>query len=276
MNIVVCAKVIADTDLLKFDVVKEEISSFHLVSDPINEHLLEEALRLREKGGQVIVLGVGPPEIENILRQTLRQGADRAVRVWAEGVTESDTWMISRIIKQWIQNLDFDLVLCGSRSTDTGSGAMVPFLASNLGLPCLSNVVSLTIETPDRIIARKKLERGMREEYELGLPVVVGLDPAVNEPRYVAPYSRVYCQGLDRQVETVSLGLLPGSLERRVSCRGLRQRKPRVKKGRDVSSLSFNDRLRLMKGELGDQKRTFTGGPQEAAKEILKEIDREQ
>jgi electron transfer flavoprotein alpha/beta subunit len=121
-------------------------------------------------------------------------------------------------------------------------------------------------------MAHKKLERGMREAYVLPLPALLGLDPGINLPRYVAPYSKVYCRGLKRSVERVTAKFPSEALEKRVSMVRLCQRKPRVKKGINISALSMQDRLRMMKGEFGDKKRKFQGEPAAAAKEILKEI----
>ena len=276
MKIVVCSKIITDPDLVTFDVVKEEFGSVYQNPDPMDEHLLEEALRIREKhGGEIIVISAGPAGIEKILERSLRFGADRAIRIWDDGLTDPDTWMISRVIEKGVRSIDFDLVLCGSRSSDTGSGTFVPLLARNLGLPCLSGVVSVAVEEKRRLVVHRKLERGMREAYGFAFPVVLGLDPGINVPRYVAPYSRAYCRGMQRTVERMTVGFPLDALERRVSVGRICQRKPRVKKGINISALSMQDRLRMMRGELGDKKRRFQGEPSAAAKEILKDILKE-
>ena len=276
MKIIVCSKIITDPDLVTFDVVKEEFDSVYRTSDPMDEHVLEEAIRIREAhGGEVIVLTAGPAGMEKMLERSLRFGADRAIRIWDDGVTDPDTLMISRIIEKGVRTVGFDLVLCGSRSSDTGSGTFVPLLARSLGVPCLSGVLSVAVEGKTGLVAHKKLERGMREEYVFASPVVLGLDPGINTPRYVAPYSRTYCRGMQRDVERMAVELPPEALERRVSVGRVCQRKPRVKKGINISALSMQDRLRMMRGELGEKKRRFQGEPAAAAKEILKEILKE-
>ncbi len=273
LKIVVCSKTITDPDLVTFDVVKEEFGAVYPIPDPMDEYLLEEAIRIREKhGGEIIVLSAGPEEIEKILEKTLRFGADRAIRIWDDGLMDPDTWMISQVIEKGLRGIEFDLVLCGSRSSDTGSGTFVPLLARNLDLPCICGVVSMEFEAKTTLVAHKKLERGMREEYVLAFPAVLGLDPGINLPRYVAPYSKVYCRGMQRSVERMTATSFLKVLEKRVSVGRLCQRKPRVKKGINTSALSMQDRLRMMRGELGDKKRRFQGEPAAVAREILKEI----
>jgi electron transfer flavoprotein alpha/beta subunit len=142
-----------------------------------------------------------------------------------------------------------------------------------LNLPCLSGVVYLSVISKNKIVAYKKLERGMREEYNLPLPVVIGLDPDINKPRYVAPYSRAYCSGIKRDVESMDITGLITDPDKRVRVDRFCQRKPRVKQGIDVASLSMQDRLRMIRGELGDKKRVIQGNSTVAAKEILKAIE---
>src|SRR3981081_4819560 len=56
--------------------------------NPFDEIALEEALRIRERGGaeEVIVATVGPADCQQQLRTALAMGADRALHVQADGV----------------------------------------------------------------------------------------------------------------------------------------------------------------------------------------------
>src|SRR4026207_992193 len=55
------------------------------VSYEMNEpdaYALEEALRLREKhGGEVVVCSAGPARVQQVIREALARGADRALHV---------------------------------------------------------------------------------------------------------------------------------------------------------------------------------------------------
>ena len=56
--------------------------------NPFDEIALEEALRIKERGGaeEVIVATVGPADCQQQLRTALAMGADRALHVQADGV----------------------------------------------------------------------------------------------------------------------------------------------------------------------------------------------
>ena len=273
MRILACLKTIADPDLVEFDVVEEELGSLYRSLDPRDEHVLEEAVRIREAtGGEAIALSAGIPEVEDLLKQTLCFGADRAVRVWDERLEASDTWVRSGIIGKAAWEVGFDLILCGSMSSDLGSRSFATCLARHLDVGSVCGIVSVRFNRKGELEVLKRLERGMREEYPLVLPAVLGLDPHINTPRYVAPFSRTHLRGMRNEVETLVLENSLGLPERRVSTARLCQRRPRVKKGIDVSALSMQDRLRMMRGELGDKKRRFRGSPSDAAREVLKEI----
>src|ERR1700753_4420655 len=58
--------------------------------NPCDEIALEEALRIKERGGaeEVVVATIGPADCQQQLRTALAMGADRALHVQADGVVE--------------------------------------------------------------------------------------------------------------------------------------------------------------------------------------------
>src|SRR5947199_10519620 len=58
--------------------------------NPFDEIALEEALRIKERGGaeEVVVATVGPADCQQQLRTALAMGADRALHVQADGIIE--------------------------------------------------------------------------------------------------------------------------------------------------------------------------------------------
>ena len=58
--------------------------------NPFDEIALEEALRIKERGGaeEIIAATVGPADCQQQLRTALAMGADRALHVQADGVVE--------------------------------------------------------------------------------------------------------------------------------------------------------------------------------------------
>jgi electron transfer flavoprotein alpha/beta subunit len=178
--------------------------------------------------------------------------------------------MISQTIKDWIDKTGFDLILCGARSQDTGSGFMVSALSQSLNIAAATGIIKLEIDADDKLIAHKKLPKGERETYGLEMPAIIGVEEGINEPRYVAPFSRTYREGLQKKVEFIQAR--PNGLDQRIRFLYFTQARPRVKVGINISGLSKEETRKMMRGELGRKKELFYGPADEAAKRIFDQI----
>jgi electron transfer flavoprotein beta subunit len=273
MKIICCLKTIIDPGIVAFDVVHEKLVHTYETLNPIDHFVLEEGLRLKEKhGGEVIAVSVASDTESTILKNALLCGADQALRLWDDQLLDVDTWVIAQVLKQGLADIGFDLILCGARSKDTGNQYMVSVLAHLLDVPAATGIIGLTVEGEQDIFVEKKLQRGGRETYSLNLPAVLGLEEGINEPRYVAPFSRTYREGLEKEIEFLKPDLDGLDMNQRTMTVRLAQARPRVKVGVDVSSLSMADKLKMMRGELGSKKELFEGSSQEAAQKIFERI----
>src|SRR5215468_8052338 len=84
--------------------------------NPFDEIALEEALRIKERGGaeEVIVATVGPADCQPQLRTALAMGADRALHVEAVGVIEPLT--VARAMLKLIEREQPFLVILGKQA----------------------------------------------------------------------------------------------------------------------------------------------------------------
>jgi electron transfer flavoprotein beta subunit len=269
MKIIVCLKLILDPDIVEFDIGKEELCYRYPVLDPIGYTALEEGLALRQRcGGEMIAVCVAPETGNEILRNALLYGADRAIRLWRDELKDADTWVVAQAIKQALEKTGFDLVFCGARSKDTGSGFMVSALAHDLSVASASGIVGIEVGEDNQLTVHKKLARGERETYLLKLPAVLGLEQGLNAPRYVAPYSRIYREGLQKEIEFQEAGFDSLKAQPLIKVMRYTQAHPRVKVGINISALTMQEKLKMMRGELGRKKEIFEGQPEEAAKKI--------
>jgi electron transfer flavoprotein beta subunit len=270
MRIAVCLKLIADPDFAEFDIDSGELRNLYHILDPVGRYVLEEALLLRERwGGEVTAVSVAPEAGDVILRDALLGGADRAVRLWRGDLLDADTWLVSQMIGWFLRQAGFDLVLCGTRSLDTATGLMAPALGQYLKAAAVTGIIALEAGGDGRVFAHKKLPGGRRETYDLAPPAVIGLEPNINEPRYVAPFSRTYRAAMDKTVEVCEPTFPARGTGPLVRMLRLSQARPRVKAGLDLTTLSPQDRLKMMRGELGRKKEVFTGPPEETARRIF-------
>jgi electron transfer flavoprotein beta subunit len=83
----------------------------------------EEALRLVEAAGsgEVVVVSVGDEDAEDAMRRCLAMGADRGIRVEAEG--RLDPIQVARALAEVVQSESADLVFAGVQSSDSVQAA---------------------------------------------------------------------------------------------------------------------------------------------------------
>lgn len=270
MKIVVLLKQIADPNIITFDIIGERLCSFSRILNPVDRHVLEAALQLKEAcGGEVIAVSVAPERADSMLRHALQHGADRAVRYWDDVLDKADTWVVSGVIAAIVKKSDFDLIVCGSHSMDAANRLMGPALAERLALPLVTNVIAIELTAAQRLQVERKLEKGGREIYAFDLPGVITVEEGANDPRYVAPHSRSYKEGMKKPIETIRLEKALMDFTPLVSELNIIQARPRTKVGVNITKLSAGERQKLMRGELGRKKEIFRGSPDQGARKII-------
>ncbi len=186
MNIVVLVKQVPDSGnerrLDPQDNTVARAGADNVINE-MDEYAIEEALQVRDReGGEVTILTVGPASATDAIRKALSMGADKAVHVVDDAIHGSCAIQTSAVIAAALQQLEFDLVLCGAESTDGQVSVMPALLAERLGIPQLSGARKLTVEG-----GVAKVERQTDGGYwalEAPLPAIVSTWDTINEPRY--------------------------------------------------------------------------------------------
>lgn len=186
MKIMVTAKRVTDPDMkikVKEDGTGIEMSSMSFKVNPFDEIAIEEALRIKEdKGGEVIVIGIGDDKAQTEIRYGLSMGADRGIHVTAGSDLDSDA--IARILAKIAESESPDLVMLGKQAIDVDDNQVAQLLAEYLGWgqACFASKVEI-----NENIARVEREvDGGTEVVEMDLPGVISADLRLNEPRYPA------------------------------------------------------------------------------------------
>ena len=136
MKILVCMKQVPQKDApLKLNEratwVREDVG--YEVNEP-DAYALEEALRQKEKnGGEVVVITAGPARAQQVLREALAKGADRAIHLEDERFITLDAFNIARAFAAAIKDESFDLIFTGLQSDDFGYAQTGVLLAELLG-----------------------------------------------------------------------------------------------------------------------------------------------
>ena len=141
MNIVVCVKQVPDTAserTLGADGTLDRASADGLINE-LDEYAIEEGLRIAEAhGGEVTILTMGPQKASESIRKALSMGADKAVHLLDDGLAGSDALATSYALSKVLAQTGFDLVICGSESTDARTGVLAAMLAERLGVAQLT------------------------------------------------------------------------------------------------------------------------------------------
>jgi hypothetical protein len=108
--------------------------------NPFDEIALEEALRIRERGGadEVLAVSIGPDDTQQQLRNALAMGADRAILVKCSQPLEPPA--VARVLLAFIERETPMLVILGKQAIDDDcnqTGQMLAGLAAAAGDLCL-------------------------------------------------------------------------------------------------------------------------------------------
>jgi electron transfer flavoprotein beta subunit len=151
--------------------------------NPFDEIALEEALRIKERGGaeEVIVATVGPADTAQQLRTALAMGADRALHVQADGVIEP--LVAARALLKLIEKEQPLLVILGKQAIDDDNGQTGQVLAALWNRPQATYASKVELTEASARVTRE-VDAGL-ETLEVDLPAVITTDLRLNEPRYV-------------------------------------------------------------------------------------------
>ena len=163
-------------------VVTEQVK---MVMNPFDEIALEEAVLQQEKGqlGEIIAVSIGPIGTEEILRNALARGADRAI--WITQETPLESYNIAKILNRIVVEESITLVLMGKQAVDSDCNQTGQMLAGLLGWSQGTNVSKVIINSNHTLTVVRETDTGS-ETLNLTLPAVVTADLRLNEPRYLA------------------------------------------------------------------------------------------
>jgi electron transfer flavoprotein beta subunit len=150
---------------------------------------LEHALRLAQLWeARVVAATVGPGEADAMLRDALAAGAAEALRVEpADGAARPQAADLvgggqdaaAALAAALRQRYGVpDLVLCGDRSADRGTGSFPAFLAAVLNAAQVLGVVRMESEDDGVLRVHRRLDGGRREVLLVRRPAVVSVEAA--------------------------------------------------------------------------------------------------
>ena len=190
MKCIVCVKQVPDTSGVV--AVKEDGTMDRAAMATITNHddlaAVEAALRIKDATGcKVVVVSMGPPPAEGMLRELLAMGADEAVLVSAREFGGSDTYATSQILAAAIKKIgveDDDIVFCGRQAIDGDTAQVGPQIAEKLNMPQVSYVAEIAVEGK-AVTVKRLLEDGYMT-IKVQTPCLITCIKELNNPRYMS------------------------------------------------------------------------------------------
>ena len=175
---------------------EQAIETRHLgfTISPHEECAVEEAVRLVEaRGGETVVLTLGPREAEEQLRDCMAIGADRGILLMTDGSEWDPQATASAIVEAIRGEEPFDLLLFGNESADAGNYQVGIRVAYALGLPVVTGLKK--IEVLDGQVRCQRDVGGARDVYVVPTPAVLTVLEGLNLPRYPSVPGRLRARG---------------------------------------------------------------------------------
>src|SRR5687767_6983192 len=231
--------------------IREQDASYEM-NEP-DAYALEEALRLREKhGGEVVVCAAGPARVQQVLREALARGADRAIHVEDESLGSADAFVTAGALAAAMADEKFDLVLTGLQSDDQGHGQTGVVLAERLGIPHSTIIMEIQIDSSSGaglgagMRVKRELEGGWFQWVAMPLPALLTIQSGINQLRYATLKGIMAAK--KKEIRKVAR---PGGLEA----------------SQQIVALALPVRSK--------QTQMITGSPAEAAKELVRRLREE-
>ena len=190
MKVIVCVKQVPDTSgkvAVKADGTLDRASMLTIIN-PDDKNAVEAALTLKDQTGcKVVVVTMGPPPAEGMLREILAMGADEAVLVSGREFGGSDTFATSQILAAAIKKIGLeadDIVFCGRQAIDGDTAQVGPQIAEKLGLPQITYVADVKVEGT-KVTCKRMLEDGYMT-VETQTPCLLTAIKELNTPRYMS------------------------------------------------------------------------------------------
>ena len=190
MKIIVCVKQVPDTSgkvAVNPDGTLNR-ASMAAITNPDDLNAVEAALTLKEQtGAEVVVVSMGPPPAEGMLREIMARGADRAVLVSGREFGGSDTYATSQILAAAINKIGLDeddIVMCGRQAIDGDTAQVGPQIAEKLNLPQVSYAAEIK-QDGKTLTIKRMLEDGYMT-VKVNTPCLITCIKELNEPRYMS------------------------------------------------------------------------------------------
>ena len=186
MKILVCVKQVPGSNNVEVDPVTGVLKRSGIPSkcNPYDLYAIETALSLAERfGGTVESLTMGPPQAKAVILETVCMGVQRGTVLTDRKFAGADVLATAYTISQGIRKCgEYDLIICGKQTTDGDTAQVGAEVAEYLGLPNVSNVLSVEDLKDGKLLLTASLDDRI-VTLSAPLPCLISVDGDINTPR---------------------------------------------------------------------------------------------
>lgn len=186
MNILVCVKQVPGSGAVEVDPITGVLKRNGVQSkiNPYDLFALEMALSIAEEnGGWVDTITMGPPQAKHAIEETICMGAAGGVVITDRKFAGADVLATAYTLSQGISKYgQYDLIICGKQTTDGDTAQVGAEVAEYLGIPNVSNVISVEKIDGGRVYLKAGLDDKV-VDLSISLPCLISVEGEINTPR---------------------------------------------------------------------------------------------
>jgi electron transfer flavoprotein beta subunit len=155
------------------------------IINPFDEIAVEEAIRLKEKSSEEIlveVVSIGPTDTTEQIRTALAMGADSGKLIICDDYIDSDA--AHRILIEIYKKDSYSMIIMGKQAIDSDANQTGQLIAAGLGIAQATFASKLEVDDSwAEATVTREVDGGL-ETIKVSLPAVITTDLRLNEPRY--------------------------------------------------------------------------------------------
>jgi len=216
------------------------------VLNDLDEYAVEEALRIVEansptkeageaSGHSITLISMGPERATEAIRKALSMGADDAILVSDPALAGSDALATSLVLAAVIKKGNYDLVLCGTESTDARMSVIPAMISQRLGWAQLTFAGKVAVNPATTTVEIERVTEFGNQVMSAKFPALLSVIEKINEPRY--PSFKGIMAAKKKLITTMSLtdtGLSPSEVGTSAAWSAVKDALPRPPRGAGV------------------------------------------
>jgi electron transfer flavoprotein beta subunit len=169
---------------IKADLSGVDNTDMRFVINPFDNVALENAVNLKQSGdiNTVTAISIGP-DCQDILRQALAKGADRAI--WIKTELSLSPLNIAKILQSITLDQKYNLVFLGKQAIDDDCNQTGQMLAGLLNWPQSCFTSQIKFNDSNSVYVERELDHGI-EAVNIQLPAVITFELSPDEPAKIS------------------------------------------------------------------------------------------